>query len=120
MDMGFADQHWLDVAGFTRESDAPLRPVGWTELCARLAAGQDFRAVLAGDAEALGARRVASFHRSAAEMLAGASFGGEVVNLNPSVNGKAAGDITGHAEAAHPGFRRKSTSSAPAGPSLFE
>ena len=50
------------------ESGRALRPLGWTELCARLVANQDFRAARATQGSAH--VRHASFHGSAAQWLA--------------------------------------------------
>ena len=50
------------------ESGRALRPLGWTELCARLLANHDFRAARATQGSA--PVRDASFHGSAAQWLA--------------------------------------------------
>lgn len=124
MDMGISNQHWPDIAGLARESDAPLRPVGWSDLCARLAAGQDLRGALAGlpvsSAMKAAERHVASFHRSAAEMLAEGLDGGDVVNLNPSVNCKATRDIRDPAEANPSTVSPDTSAAASASPRFFE
>lgn len=116
MELGFFDQQWREAGGNPGDSDAPLRPLGWNELCARLAASQDFRELMTGDASALAARRVGSFHRPAARMLAAVPRGGHVVNLNSSANGKAAGATRGTADAA----ASSPVAIAPVEPSFFE
>ena len=116
MEMSFFDHQWRDSAGNPADSDVPLRPLGWNELCARLAASQDFRELIAGDGAALDARRVGSFHRPAARMLAGAPRGGHDVNLNSSANGKAEGVTRGAADA----VASSPTAVVPLGPSFFE
>lgn len=67
MDLGFTD-----VWGGETEERRGLRPLGWGELCARLAAAQDLRRAvrMEGAAPPPGpVTGIASFHRSAAQML---------------------------------------------------
>jgi hypothetical protein len=100
MDMGFTDPRQHEEALDQPDSDAPLRPLGWTDLCARLAAGQDFRR-FGGLAEMSSAdRSVASFHRSTARWLAAPGESGNIVNPMSSTNGKAAGETVSLASVA--------------------
>lgn len=116
MEMGFFDHQWRDAGGNPGDSDAPLRPLGWNELCARLAASQDYRGLLTGDASALAVRRAGSFHRPAARMLAAVPRGGHDINLNSSANGKAEGVTRATVDAA----ASSPTAVVPLGPSFFE
>lgn len=91
MDMGINDTRPLVPA----DSGPGLRPFGWTDLCARLAAAQDTRRVLALSASAAGEggaqpdEAAGAFHRSAAALLLHAGTNAEAaVNPNPSANGK--------------------------------
>ncbi|MCW1382343.1 hypothetical protein OLX02_05865 [Novosphingobium sp. KCTC 2891] len=76
MDMGFTDLWGIDLDEARRD----LRPLGWSELCARLAAAQDLRRAVSAQrlAAAPGGGRGASFHRSAARLLQAA--------VNPAEN----------------------------------
>lgn len=87
MDMGFTDSRSLVASDM-----APaLRPLGWSELCARLVAAQDLRrARMAGFARlaAGAAGPVGSFHGAAAHMLAHHSPAQDFVNPTSSAIGK--------------------------------
>ena len=89
MDMGFSDSRSFDASDV-----APgLRPLGWSELCARLVAAQDLRRHQAGSAGrvAAGAGALApagSFHRLAARMLEQHVAAQDFVNSTSSVYGK--------------------------------
>lgn len=94
MEMGFTDS-WLLEQGDSRRA---LRPLGWSELCARLVAAHDMRRALApavtsaipspgpGQHISLAVRKTGSecsFHDSAARMLQ--NIGGEPkVPVNPA------------------------------------
>ncbi|BEV02327.1 hypothetical protein [Novosphingobium olei] len=92
MDLGFND-----VWGGDSPTDAQgLRPLAWSDLCARLVAAQDLRRevqALAGVPMVTGGAP-ASFHRPAAQLLRdivippGTTDREEGVNLSPSGNGK--------------------------------
>lgn len=116
MDMGFTDPARAACATGAVDSDAPLRSFGWSELCARLAAGQDFRRF--GVAAPAGApvRPVASFHRSTAQWLAGPGEGGNIVNPMSSANGKAGGETMSFASVT----TFEAVSTVPVEPSFFE
>ncbi|WP_295527303.1 hypothetical protein [Novosphingobium sp. Chol11] len=89
MDMGFIDSHPFGA----RDSDNALRPLGWSDLCARLLAAQAARRVLGKDYGADVARpdglSGGSFHYpSAIMMLQPLSDDESAVNPISSVNGK--------------------------------
>jgi hypothetical protein len=89
MDMGFIDSQPFGV----RDSGERLRPLGWSELCARLLAAQAARRMLGQTygADFTGSDRLSegSFHYPSAIMMLQASCDDEsAVNLIPSVNGK--------------------------------
>ena len=70
MDMAFPESFAFD----SRQGDLAMRPLGWSELCARLMAAQQLRRLQSGachrssgTSEALAP--VGSFHRVAANML---------------------------------------------------
>ena len=116
MDMGFTDPATPADALGAGGSDTPLRSLGWSELCARLAAGQDFRRFGALDILAAPVRPVASFHRSTAQWLSSPGDGGNIVNPNSSANGKAAGETTSLASVA----ASKAGQAVPREPSILE
>jgi len=111
MDMGFDDSH----PGETGDAAGRLRPLGWRELCARLAAAQDLRrevSILSGLLGRTGERSKTgggSFHHPAAMLLQGGALpeaGLELgthqnyqaegrVNPSSSTNGKHAGGTNG-------------------------
>jgi len=94
MDMGFIDSRTPEAGDSVQE----LKPLGWRELCARLAAVQDLRRVLVEGSALPPVSGEASFYRPAARLLvrsakvdrsglpSGDSEGG--VNPIPSANGK--------------------------------
>lgn len=89
MDMGFIDSQPTGA----RDSGERLRPLGWSELCARLSAAQAARRVLdqghGADVAYQDRLSDGSFHYPSAIMLLQAFSGNEsAVNLIPSVNGK--------------------------------
>lgn len=116
MDMGFTDPARAAYPTGTSDSDAPLRPFGWSELCARLAAGQDFRRFGAAEPAGAPVRPVASFHRSTAQWLAGPGESGNIVNPMSSANGKAAGETMSFASVT----AFEAVSAVPVEPSFFE
>lgn len=95
MEMRFTDSRPLEPS----DSGQGLRPLGWSELCARLVASHDTRRVLAGTfataGSALGHKlepdaplQQASFHSSAAALLRSVEAQTETsVNLASSANG---------------------------------
>ena len=89
MDMGFTDS----LAFESQDSAAKLRPLGWSELCARLVAAQDLRRLQAG-ARIAGASGtgtdapLGSFHEGAALMLEQDSATKGFVNSTSSGYGK--------------------------------
>jgi hypothetical protein len=89
MDMGFIDSQPFGA----RDSDKALRPIGWSELCARLSAAQAARRVLGKEYGADVARpdglSGGSFHYPSAIMMLKPTCDDEcAVNPIPSVNGK--------------------------------
>ncbi len=82
MDLGF-----LDVWGGESDERRGLRPLGWSELCARLVAAQDLRRAVRPPVAPPASRpgvEVASFHRPAARMLLDvASMGGDAGSERP-------------------------------------
>lgn len=96
MEMGFIDPNWHESGGAVVATPEGLRPLGWRELCARLAAVRDFRDAVAAEPGAGSPccttdRSGASFHRSAAMLLADPGHGGHIVNPMSSANGKGGG-----------------------------
>jgi len=95
MDMGFIDS----PAPEPGDSVQGLKPLGWRELCARLAAAQDLRRILTEGSALPQISGEASFHRPAARLLirsvrvernGSSPINPEaVVNPIPSANGKA-------------------------------
>jgi hypothetical protein len=94
MDMGLTDSRAFDA----NDLETALRPLGWSELCARLVAAQDLRrdqaghfgsAVAGADAGTASGVAPGSFHRAAARMLAHFDAGKDLVNSNSSTNRKA-------------------------------
>jgi hypothetical protein len=99
MEMRFSDS-WPPVPG---DSSRGLRPIGWSELCARLVAAHDTRGVLAGTASGSILARTTgsdggascaqgwtgfSFHESAAVLLRSVEMEAEeLVNPSSSANG---------------------------------
>lgn len=65
MEMGFHDCRPPEAGESTQE----LRPLGWRELCARLAAAQDLRRILSDGDDRPHAQGAASFHLPAARLL---------------------------------------------------
>lgn len=104
MEMRFPDS-WPQFPG---DSHRGLRPLGWSELCARLVAVHDTRGVLPGSVPGIvsahsagseggasgpNAGRGFSFHESAAVLLRSAEAEAEEpVNFSSSANGN---DVTG-------------------------
>jgi hypothetical protein len=87
MDMGFSDSRAFDPG----DAALALRPLGWSELCARLVAAQDLRRHQAGriGQGAAGASAPAgSFHGAAARMLEQHDPVEGFVNPTSSVYGK--------------------------------
>jgi hypothetical protein len=88
MDMGFSDSRSFDPS----DGAVGLRPLGWSELCARLVAAQDLRrqADRAGRAVTggLAPAAVGSFHRGAAHMLEHHGPVQDFVNSTSSGSGK--------------------------------
>jgi len=96
MDMGSNDFRGFDATDF----EAALRPLGWSELCARLVAAQDFRRSL--DLGPIGRHALpsntwpdtapgsspGSFHTGTARMLEHFDTGNRGVNSNSSTYGK--------------------------------
>lgn len=107
MEMRFSDS-WPQVPG---DSPRGLRPLGWSELCARLVAAHDTRGVLPGTAAGLVMASSAgsgggatgphggmgsSFHESAAVLLRSVEMEAEgLVNPASSANGN---DVAGTKE----------------------
>lgn len=95
MEMGFNDLRPAD----TGDSGQELRPLGWRELCARLAAAQDLRRILVEHPDQSQPAGGASFHQSAARLLVSRAMNGirperkiageTVVNPTSLANGKA-------------------------------
>lgn len=91
MEMRFTDSRPLEPG----DSSRGLRPLGWSELCARLVAAHDTRRVLAGPFAGAGAalkpdaqEQQASFHSSAAALLRSVEAQSETtVNPASSPNG---------------------------------
>lgn len=91
MDMGHTESRAFDALP---EAGA-LRPLGWSELCARLVAAQDLRRVSATAPDAR-APRQGSFHQGAAALIGSAEPGAhsaeagaqDFVNPTSSTNGK--------------------------------
>lgn len=91
MEMRFTDSRPLEPS----DSSLGLRPLGWSELCARLVAAHDTRRVLAGTFACAGAalepgaqKQQASFHSSAAALLKSVEAQSETtVNPASSANG---------------------------------
>jgi hypothetical protein len=105
MDMSLTDSRAFDAA----DPDAALRPLGWSELCARLVAARDFRRDRDNGAGQHAARSESglrpqsgaavgtvlaagtapgSFHRGTARMLADIDKGKRDVNPTSSTYGK--------------------------------
>ncbi|WP_420381223.1 hypothetical protein [Novosphingobium sp.] len=108
MELGRNDFGAFDAS----DVEAALRPLGWSELCARLVAAQDYRrglsAPVAGkaDARAIGAAiasgahdlpahdqigptgATGSFHTGTARMLEHFEIGNRAINSNSSTSGK--------------------------------
>jgi hypothetical protein len=93
MDMGFTDSRAFDANAV----EAALRPLGWSELCARLVAAQDLRRTQAGQlvqvvpgagAAMSSGRESGSFHRGAARMLEHFDAGKDCINPTSSTYGK--------------------------------
>jgi len=106
MEMGLHDLHAIDAT----DVETALRPLGWSELCARLVAAQDYRRSLAGlDVPQMGGRVAhrlrtgqgsdtqpgitsggapGSFHGGTARMLEHFDTGNRIVNSNSSTSGK--------------------------------
>jgi hypothetical protein len=93
MDMGFTDSRAFDANAV----EAALRPLGWSELCARLVAAQDLRRAQAGQlgqvvpgagAAMSSGRESGSFHRGAARMLEHFDAGKDCINPTSSTYGK--------------------------------
>ncbi|MEO0031311.1 MAG: hypothetical protein RIS94_1069 [Pseudomonadota bacterium] len=101
MDMGF-NESW-PLHGDAGTGAEGLRPLAWSDLCARLSAAQDLRREeerLATQARLGGRQAGGSFHLSAALWLRRdeSNHGEEAeadVNPMPSANGKVAGATTG-------------------------
>jgi len=118
MDMGLNDFRGFDAPGRESAVEAALRPLGWSELCARLVAAQDYRRGLAGGDRAMIGGRPArpslagpaaspvgsdaghggaagdaqgSFHTGTARMLEHFDTGNRAVNSNSSTYGKGNG-----------------------------
>lgn len=91
MDMGHTESRAFDAP----PEAGTLRPLGWSELCARLVAAQDLRRVAATTADAR-APRQGSFHQGAAALIGSAEPGAQsaeagpqdFVNPTSSTNGK--------------------------------
>lgn len=120
MEMQFSDS-WPQVPG---DSARELRPLGWSELCARLVAAHDTRGVLPGTTAGLVMARSPgpdggtsgpqggkgfSFHESAAVLLRSAEMEAKgPVNPASSANGNDVGGTTGTApEVAPPTSTRR-------------
>lgn len=109
MDLGFSDSR-----GFApSDSAGGLRPLGWGELCARLAAAQDLRrAGLAVATAATEQASTASFHQASAILLRGEAGPRQVEqaegHVNPivSANGNHGHGTTGCSEALSTGLVR--------------
>jgi hypothetical protein len=89
MDMAFSDSLAFDTQGAL----AAPRPLGWSELCARLVAAQDLRrhqaaAIVRVTAGVGDAAPAGSFHARAADMLAHHASPQDFVNSTYSVYGK--------------------------------
>jgi hypothetical protein len=89
MDMAFSDSRAFDTHGTL----TALRPLGWSELCARLVAAQDLRRLQAAQTvRAVGGKSATasagSFHTSAAVMLAHHPAPQDFVNSTSSIYGK--------------------------------
>ncbi len=102
MEMGFNDYRAFDA----HDVEAALRPLGWSELCARLVAAQDYRRALAApDGPAVSRNgssqlRLApapdvqtdaapgSFHSGTARMLEHFEKGNRAINPDSSTYGK--------------------------------
>lgn len=76
------DMEFTTSRAFETDDSAPgLRPLGWSELCARLAAAQDLRRIgapgwlIAGDVASHADGRWGSFHHPSARMLLDGSSG---------------------------------------------
>jgi hypothetical protein len=85
MDMGHSDSRGFDA----NETARGLRPLGWSELCARLVAAQDLRRIQAEAAQraARGPDQglpAGSFHNAAARMLERAGTGQAAGDRNAS------------------------------------
>jgi len=98
MDLGFNTYGGFDAS----DVEGALRPLGWSELCARLVAAQDYRRGLAGpDVALIGGRdnrlsaapggAPGSFHSGTARMLEHFDNGNRGVNSNSSTYGKDTG-----------------------------
>jgi hypothetical protein len=88
MDMGLSDSR----AQSATDCAPGLRPLGWSELCARLVAAQDLRRDQAGLARLAGRTQGAlsgSFHDSAASMLERAG----TAHVSPEPGGGAQGFV---------------------------
>lgn len=105
MDMSFNDFSAFGTLDDPGESAAALRPLGWSELCARLIAARDLRrdqavrSVQTSDSGKAHGRLSGSFHRGAAGLMQHRVTGKHLVNPSYSTYGK---DHQGITVGSHP------------------